>query len=69
MAETKNNQEWKEHKNHPSPQNSQTPGSKEEVHDRQRPQDRLKDGTNDYENGDQDAASETSNKPDQSNDL
>ena len=65
MADNRNTQEWKEHKNKPSFQNNQTPGSKEETNDQQRPQDRLNDGTNDYQNGDQDKSSETSNKPDQ----
>jgi len=65
MPDNRNTQEWKEHKNDPSPQNNQAEGSKENVNDQQRPQDRLNDGTNDYKNGDQDTASETSKKPGQ----
>lgn len=65
MTENRNSQEWKEHKNQPSSQDNQSRGSKEDANDEQRPKDRLNDGTNDFQNGDQDKASETSNKPDQ----
>ena len=65
MTEKRNNQEWKEHKNQAPLQDNESRGSKEQANDQQRPQDRLNDGTNDFRNGDQDKASETSNKPDQ----
>lgn len=58
--DNRNNSNWEEHKNQ-DPQQKGT-GSKEDVNSL-KPEDRLKDGTNDLENGDQDPSSENSNKP------
>lgn len=65
MNNDRNNPNWEEHKN----QNTQNEvrGSKEEANDQQSPDNRLKDGTNDFQSGDQEPTSEGSgNLKDQS---
>jgi hypothetical protein len=54
MADNRNSPSWEEHKNQDIQQNEDR-GSKEEVSNEQRPKDRLKDGTNDLQSGDQDS--------------
>lgn len=58
MADKKNNQAWEEHKNQ-TPQRDSS-GSKENVSNEETPDNRLKDGTNDFQNGDQEPTSERS---------
>jgi hypothetical protein len=60
VMDNRNNPNWEEHKNQ-DPRQKGT-GSKEDVNSL-KPEDRLKDGTNDLQNGDQDPSSENSNKP------
>jgi hypothetical protein len=62
MAESKNKQNWEEHKNQTPQQGSE--GSKKEINEQQRPQERLKDGTNDFQNGDQEPTSERASEED-----
>ena len=52
MPDNRNNPTWEEHKNQDSQQN-QGRGTKEEVNNQQKPENHLKDGTNDLQNGDQ----------------
>lgn len=59
MADKKNNQVWEEHKNQ-TPQQNNDRGSKENITNEQNPGNRLKDGTNDFQNGDQEPTSERS---------
>lgn len=58
------NQNWKEHKNQTPQQNNEARGSKEETSNQQTPGNRLKDGTNDFQNGDQNETSESSSTSD-----
>jgi hypothetical protein len=58
MDSKKNNQTWEEHKNQ-NPEN-EVRGSKEQANDQQNPGNKLKDGTNDFQNGDQEPTSERS---------
>jgi hypothetical protein len=60
MTDRKNNQAWEEHKNQTSQTSSGTHGSKGNANTEQNPDNRLKDGTNDFQNGDQDLTSERS---------
>ncbi|HWI93955.1 MAG TPA: hypothetical protein VNT20_21925 [Flavisolibacter sp.] len=57
MNNDRNNQNWEEHKNQNPREESR--GSKEETRNEQ-PDNRLKDGTNDFQNGDQEPTSERS---------
>ena len=63
MPENRNNPAWEQHKNQ-DPQQNRGRGTKEEVSNPQKPENHLKDGTNDLQNGDQssnlDEASEKS---------
>lgn len=59
MADKKNNQVWEDHKNQTPQQDNQARGTKENVSN-EKPDDRLKDGTNDFQNGDQEPSSERS---------
>lgn len=56
--ENRNNQTWEEHKNQTPQKENEGRGSKEETSNQDRPGDRLKDGTNDFVNGDQEPTSE-----------
>lgn len=58
MNNDRNTQSWEEHKNQ-NP-NEKSRGSKEETSKEQAPDNRLKDGTNDFQNGDQEPTSERS---------
>jgi hypothetical protein len=60
MQDNRNNPNWEEHKNQ-EPQQSEK-GSKEQTVEQERPGNRLTDGTNDFENGDQEPTSEQSSK-------
>ena len=60
MPDNRNNQNWEEHKNVAPQQNSE--GGKQQTNDPLKPDNRLNDGTNDYENGDQEPTSENSSK-------
>jgi len=53
MTDITNNPDWKEHKNQ-DPKQNEGRGTKEEASD-ERPQNRLKDGTNDLQNSDQES--------------
>ena len=58
MNNDRNNPNWEEHKNQNKP--DEVRGGKEETNDQQSPDNRLKDGTNDFQNGDQEPTSEKS---------
>lgn len=58
MKKDRNTQNWEEHKNQNPREESR--GSKEETSNEQSPDNRLKDGTNDFQNGDQEPTSERS---------
>ena len=63
MEDNRANLNWEERKNQ-DPKKNEGRGSKEEVNEQQRPQDRLKDGTNDLQSGDQDSdLGEAAEKP------
>lgn len=63
MKDHRNKPGWEEHKNQgPRKKDDEGRGSVEEV-GKQTPQDRLKDGTSDFQNGDQDDLGEASEKP------
>lgn len=62
MPDNRNNTDWKEHKNQ-NPQ-VQGRGAKEDAGTQNTPDDRLKDGTNDLQNGDQNEASQKSTEGD-----
>jgi hypothetical protein len=62
MTDKKSKPSWEEHKNQTPQQDIE--GSKKETIEQQRPQERLKDGTNDFQNGDQEPTSERSSKED-----
>lgn len=62
MPENRNAPNWEEHKNQPAETGA---GSKQETESNERPGNRLNDGTNDFENGDQEPTSEKSSKPDE----
>ena len=59
--DSRNNQPWEEHKNQTPQKQDESRGSKEETN-QPRPDNRLKDGTNDFENGDQEPTSEENSK-------
>jgi len=59
--DNRNSADWQDHKNQDAQQKGSA-GSKEEVN-KLKPQDHLKDGTNDLQNGDQEPTSESGNKP------
>ena len=52
MPDNRNNPNWEQHKNQGPDQNRER-GTKEEVGNQQKPEDHLKDGTNDLQSGDQ----------------
>ena len=52
MTDNRNNPSWEQHKNQ-DPKKKQERGTKEEAGNQQRPEDHLKDGTNDLQSGDQ----------------
>lgn len=58
--ENRNNPTWEERKNQNPQNDSNSRGSKEETGNELKPDNRLKDGTNDFENGDQEPTSEKS---------
>lgn len=58
MNNDRNTQNWEEHKNQNPTEKSR--GSKEQTSNEQTPDNRLKDGTNDFVNGDQEPTSERS---------
>lgn len=63
MKDHRHNPSWEEHKNQgPRKKEEEGRGSVEEVGGKQTPPARLKDGTNDFQNGDQDDLGEASEK-------
>ncbi len=65
MPDNRNNPTWEKHKNQ-DPKQNQERGTKEEASNQQKPEDHLKDGTNDLQSGDQssnlgEASEKTSN--------
>ena len=52
MPDNRNNPAWEQHKNQ-DPKQNQERGTKEEVRNQQKPEDHLKDGTNDLQSGEQ----------------
>ena len=56
MTDKRNDPNWEKHKNQPPDQDKELRGSKEAAGND--PKNRLKDGTNDFQNGDQNETSE-----------
>ena len=57
MTDNRNNPNWEDHKNQDKEQNSGEYGTKQPAGSAGAPDDRLKDGTNDLANGDENPAS------------
>jgi hypothetical protein len=51
MPDNRNNPNWEQRKNQ-DPKKNEERGTKEEVSNQQKPEDHLKDGTNDLQSGD-----------------